>query len=284
MARLQEQRRGCTCAQLDGKLHHAALLNTLIQVATTESCNPLTFNEAMNSALADEWQDACQYEIDALNRNRTWVLVELPLGWKAVKSKWVFKHKVDGHFHARLVAKGFMQTFRIDYDETFSPVAQFKSLRLLLALAMLEDWEIHQMDVKLAFLNGLLDEEIYMEQPQGSIDPDNPNKVCLLKKAIYGLKQASHAWNLQFHGVLLDLGFACTHSDAGIYHRQDHGGMLIIILYVDNITTFGDNLDSVNNLKAKLSNCYEMTDLGEINSYLGVRIKRDRSTKRLEID
>ena len=238
----------------------------------------------MESAIADEWREACQYEIDALAKNGTWTLVELPPGRKAVKSKWVFKHKADGRFRARLVAKGFTQTFGIDYDETFSPVARFKSLRLLLALAALEDWEIHQMDVKSAFLNGLLDEEIYMEQPQGFVDPEHPNKVCLLHKAIYGLKQASRAWNLQFHGVLLDLGFKRTDSDAGVYHRQDDGGTLIIILYVDDITILGDNLSSINKLKSALSNRYEMTDLGEIDSYLGVRIKRDRSARRLEID
>jgi hypothetical protein len=271
-------------ARPDGGLHHAALLNALIHVATAEYCDPLTFKEAMQSALADKWQDACQYEIDALAKNGTWTLVELPSGRKAVKSKWVFKHKADGHFRAWLVAKGFTQIFGIDYDETFSPVARFESLRLLLALAVLEDWEIHQMDVKSAFLNGLLDEEIYMEQPQGFIDPDHPNKVCLLKKAIYGLKQASRAWNLQFHGVLVDLGFTRTHSDAGVYHRHDDEGTLIIILYVNDITILGNNLKNINKLKTTLSNRYEMTDLGEIDSYLGVQIKHDRSTKRLEID
>ena len=273
-----------TRARPDGELHHAALLNALVHVATAEYQDPLTFAEAMHSALADEWREACKYEIDALAQNGTWTLVELPPDRKAVKSKWVFKHKADGRFRARLVAKGFTQILGIDYDETFSPVARFESLRLLLALATLEDWEIHQMDVKSAFLNGLLDEEIYMEQPQGFIDPDHPTKVCKLNKAIYGLKQASCAWNLQFHGVLVDLGFTRTHSDAGVYHRQDDGGTLIIILYVDDITILGDNLKSVNKLKSTLSNRYEMTDLGEIDSYLGVRIKRDRSTKRLEID
>ena len=105
----------------------------------------------------------------------------------------------------------------IDYDETFSPVACFKSLWLLLALAVLEDWHIHQMDVKSAFLNGMLDEEIYMEQPQGFIVAGMENKVCKFKKSIYGLKQASHIWNLQFHGFLLKLGFKQTSSDAGVY-------------------------------------------------------------------
>ena len=177
----------------------------------------------MRSESADEWRKACRYEIDALAKNGTWVLVYLPLGRKAVKSKWVFQRKLDLSHHTWVIAKGFTQVFGIDYDETFSPVAQFESLRLLLALAALEDWEIHQMDVKSAFLNGLLDEEIYMEQPEGFVNPDHPDKVCLLKKAIYRLKQASHAWNLQFHGVLLKLGFTRTRSDAGVYHREDDG-------------------------------------------------------------
>jgi hypothetical protein len=126
--------------------------------------------------------------MDALAKNGTWELVDLPPGCKAVKSKWVFKCKADGCFRARVVAKGFTQIQGIDYDETFSPVARFESLRLLLALAALEDWEIHQMDVKSVFLNSLLDEEIYMEQPEGFAVPGQEHKVCLLKKAIYGLK------------------------------------------------------------------------------------------------
>jgi hypothetical protein len=248
--------------------------------------DPLTFREAMRLEQADQWHDTCQYEIDALAKNGTWTLVDLPTGRKAVKSKWVFKWKADGRYRARLVAKGFTQIQGIDYDETFSPVARFESLRLILALAALEDWEIHQMDIKSAFLNGLLEEEIYMEQPEGFITPGQESKVCLLKKAIYGLKQASHTWNLQFHGVLVELGFTRTYSNAGIYvyRCQDAGGTLIIILYVDNITIAGDSLKRIQELKAVLSNRYEMTDLGEIDSYLGVNITRDWSVKLLEID
>ena len=113
-----------------------------------------------------------------------------------------------------------MQIPGIDFDETFSPVAHFESLRMLLALAMLEDWHIHSMDVKSVFLNGELDEEIYMEQPQGFIVAGSESLVCRLKKAIYGLKQASHAWNLQLHGVLTGLGFKQTVADAGIYVKS----------------------------------------------------------------
>jgi hypothetical protein len=131
--------------------------------------NPASYSEAMRSADADQWSEACQYKIDALAKNGTWELVDLLPGRKAVKSKWVFKLKADGRYRTRLVAKGFMQIPGVDFDETFSPVARFESLRMLLALAALEDWHIHQMDVKSAFLNGVLDEEIFMEQPQGFI-------------------------------------------------------------------------------------------------------------------
>ena len=105
--------------------------------------DPVTYAKALKSKDADEWQKACQYEIDALHKNDTWDLVNLPAGCKAIKSKWVFKLKADGCFYAQLVAKGFMQIFRVDYDETFSPVTCFKSLWLLLTLAVLKDWHIH---------------------------------------------------------------------------------------------------------------------------------------------
>ena len=149
----------------------------LLANAAAEFHDPATFQEAMASDFADEWHEACKYEMDALAKNGTWTLVDLPLGRKAVKSKWVFKRKADGRFQARLVAKGFTQIQGINYDETFSPVARFESLRLLLVLAALEDWEIHQMDVKSAFLNSLLDEEIYMEQPEGFVVPGQEGKV-----------------------------------------------------------------------------------------------------------
>ena len=124
-----------------------------------------------------------------LKKNKTWELVDLLPNRKAVKCKWVFKLKVDGQYHTCLVAKGFMQIPVIDFDETFSPVACFESLHMLLVLATLEDWHLHQMDVKSAFLNGVLDEEIYMEKPQGFITTGAEMKVCRLSEAIYGLKQ-----------------------------------------------------------------------------------------------
>jgi hypothetical protein len=151
---------------------------------------------------------------------------------------------------------------------------------------VLEDWEIHQMDIKSAFLNGVLDKEIYLEQLQGFITPGSETKVCYLKKAIYSLKQASCTWNLQFHGFLTGISFTWTHTDAGIYvnHQQEGDGPLIVILYIDDITILGSSIAAVNRLKTKIADRYEVTNLGEIESYLGIRIIRDCPKKCLTID
>jgi len=199
-------------AQRGRRLGNAELL-----AAAYVGRDPVSYTEAMGSTNADSWEEACKYEIAALDKNKTWELVDLPAGRKAVKLKWVFKHKANGHYHAHLVAKGFTQIPGLDYNETFLPIAHFESLRLLLVLAVLEDWEVHQLDVKLAFLNGVLDEEIYMEQPQGFITTGKETWVCHLKKAIYGLKQASCTWNSNIHAAPTELGFKRTVADAGIY-------------------------------------------------------------------
>jgi hypothetical protein len=274
-----------TVARLPPRQHNRRIGHTELLAAAEESL-PVKFQKVMNSTLADEWQEVCQYEMDALAKNGMWELVDLPVGHKAVKSKWVFKRKADRRFRTQVVAKGFTQIQGIDYDKTFSPVARFESLRLLLVLATLEDWEIHQMDVKSAFLNGLLDEEIYIEQPKGFAVLGQEHKVCLLKKAIYSLKQALCMWNLLFHTVLIGLGFTRTRSDAGVYvyHLLDGEGMVIIILYVNDITLLGDSSKEINQIKLVLSSWFKMTDLREIESYLGVRIIRDRLLKTLKID
>jgi hypothetical protein len=142
------------------------------------------------------------------------------------------------------------------------------------------------MDIKSAFLNGVLNEEIYMEQPQGFIVTGQETKVCHLKKAIYRLKQASHTWNLQFHGLLTGFGFKRTSADAGIYtcHQQEGEGPLFVILYVDDITIMGASLEAITRLKSKIAEKYEVMDLGEIESYLGIRILWDCPNKCLTID
>ena len=137
------------------------------------------------------WTALMKEEIGSLHERKVWELVDLPKGCKAIKGRWVFALKSDGRRKSRFVAKGFTQVFGIDYENTFSPVARFKNLPLLLSLAALHDWEIEALDVKTAFLFGELDEEIYMEQPEGFVVKGKEKKVCQLRKAIYGLKQAA---------------------------------------------------------------------------------------------
>ena len=161
-----------------------------------DSDEPTTYRDAMSNPDCDKWLEAMNVEMQSMYDNQVWEPVEPPLNSKLVGSMWVFKKKTDMHgnldtYKARLVAKGFTQTQGVDYDETFSPVAMLKSIRILFAIAAHYDYEIWQMDVKTTFLNGHLEEDVYMAQPDGFVYPKHPNKVCKLKKSIYGLKQAS---------------------------------------------------------------------------------------------
>jgi hypothetical protein len=144
--------------------------------------DPASYTEAMRSEDSDQWSEACQYEMDALAKNGTWELVDLPPSRRAVKSKWVFKLKVDGRYRAWLVAKRFTQIPGLDFDETFSPVTRFELLRLLLALAALEDWHIYQMDVKSAFLNGELDRRFTWSSHRVSSPLARKHRCVTLKK------------------------------------------------------------------------------------------------------
>ncbi|GJW46902.1 retrotransposon protein, putative, ty1-copia subclass [Tanacetum coccineum] len=161
---------------------------------------PANYKAALSDPEFEKWLVAMNEEMQSMNDNKVWKLVVLPPNAKVVKSKWIYKKKTDMDgkvyiYKARLVAKGFTQTYGVDYEETFSPVADIRAIRILIAIAAYYDYEIWQMDVKTAFLNGFLEEEIYMEQPEGFIDPNHPSKVCKLQRSIYGLKQASRSWN-----------------------------------------------------------------------------------------
>ena len=168
---------------------------------------PTTYQEAIENQESKNWLGAMDSEMQSMYDNQVWTLVDLPEGGKTIGCKWIFKLKAGGIFKARLVAKGFRQTHGIDYDETFSPVVMLKSIRILLAIAAYYDYEIWQIDVKTAFLNGNLLEDVYMTQPEGFVDPKHPNKVCKLQRSIYGLKQASRSWNLRFDEAVKEFGF-----------------------------------------------------------------------------
>ena len=190
---------------------------------------------------------------------------------------------MDGNVHtykSRLVAKGFTQTYGVDYEETFSPVADIRAIRILIAIAAFYDYEIWQMDVKTAFLNGYLDEDIYMVQPEGFIDPKHPRKVCKLQRSIYGLKQASRSWNKRFDEEIKRFGFTQNLDEPCVYQKASGSNVTFLILYVDDIIIMGNHIPSLQSVKDYLGKCFAMKDLGEAAFILGIKIYRDRS-KRL---
>ena len=172
--------------------------------------------------------------------NGTWDIVDLPEGKKAIGCGWVFKvkHNSDGsieRFKARIVAKGYSQRPGVDYNESFAPTFRPATLRLILALAAVEDLELRSIDISSAFINGDLDEEIYMKQPEG-FHIGGAHKVCRLKKSLYGLKQAARQWNKKLHSVLVDLGFKRIESDRSVYIYSNGVVRVIVPIYIDDIT------------------------------------------------
>ena len=215
--------------------------------------------------------------MDSLISNNTWILVDLPQGSKPIGCKWVFRRKynTDGSIQTfKLVAKGFRQKEGVDYFDTYAPVARISSIRVLLALASVYNLFVHQMDVKTAFLNGNLDEEIYMEQPEGFVLPRNENKVCKLVKSVYGLKQAPKQWHEKFDSVILEFGFEHNSADKCIYSKFTENYGVIICLYVDDMLIIGTNMLGVNDTKKYLSSRFQMKDLNEVDTILGVKVKR----------
>uniref|UniRef100_A0A2N9GQ59 Uncharacterized protein n=1 Tax=Fagus sylvatica TaxID=28930 RepID=A0A2N9GQ59_FAGSY len=233
---------------------------------------PHSYREASSNPL---WQAAMTEELDALSRTRTWDLVDLPPEKSVVGCKWVFKIKTrsDGsieRYKARLVAKGFTQEYGIDYEETFAPVARLSSVRTLLAVAASRQWKLFQMDVKNAFLNGDLSEEVYMQPPPGLSHP--PDKVCRLRRALYGLKQAPRAWFAKFSSTVSRLGFSISSYDSALFLRRTGKGTILLLLYVDDMIITGDDLSGIQELKAFLSQNFEMKDLGHLSYFLGLEI------------
>ena len=202
--------------------------------------DPKSLSEALTSRDAAFWKEAIDDEFESLISNQTWVLVDLPQGSKAIGCKWVFRRKYNTNgsiqtFKARLVAKGFKQKKGIDYFDTYAPVARLTSIRILFALASLYNLHVHQMDVKTAFLNGDLDEEVYMEQPEGFVLPGNEKKVCKLVKSLYGLKQAPKQWHEKFDFVILSYGFRHNSADKCIYSKFTNDYGVVICLYANDL-------------------------------------------------
>ena len=249
---------------------------------------PSTYKEAMTSpTYRSQWAQAIDEELNSLAVNGTWELVELPKGRQPITSKWVFKVKYTpsgliDRFKARLVARGFSQQYGIDYEETFAPTLRFDSLRMLLAIAAHDDLHIHQMDVVSAYLAGKLEEEIYMEPPEGLPYDTTKRMACRLIKGLYGLKQSGRVWNNTFRTTLTSLGFARLTGDNSVFLNRNSG--VIIALYVDDLLIFSKEITAINGVKAALQKVYKMKDLGEADVCLGIQIRRNRKNRTLTID
>ncbi|GLT95567.1 hypothetical protein SLE2022_132430 [Rubroshorea leprosula] len=233
----------------------------------------------MASRDATFWREAVNDEMDSIMSNNTWILVDLSYGSKPIGCKWVFRRKynTDGTiqtFKAMLVAKGFTQKEGINYFDTYAPVARITSIRVLFALASIYKLFVHQMDVKTAFLNGDLSEEVYMEQLEGFILLGNERKVCKLVKSLYGLKQAPKQWHQKFDTHILENGFKHNNADKCIYSKftKDYG--VIVCLYVDDMLIFGTNMLGINETKKYLTSIFKMKDLNEVDTILGIKGKR----------
>lgn len=234
----------------------------------------------------DGWRQAMLEELDALQKNETWILVPRESHMNVVGSKWVFKPKLNANgtldrLKARLVAKGYHQIDGIDYTETFSPVIKPGTIRLVLTLALANNWEIKQLDVKNAFLHGTLNEDIFMQQPPGMFDPNFPNHVCKLLKAIYGLRQASRTWFDRFSTFLIKHGFFCSLADPSLFILHSSLGTLILLLYVDDMLLTGSNSTLLDGFIKLLQSEFAMKDLGPVHHFLGIEIQRNNNNLHL---
>jgi Reverse transcriptase (RNA-dependent DNA polymerase) len=238
--------------------------------------------ERVDEAIKDpKWSNAMKQEMEALEKNGTWELVELPKGKKTVGCKWVFSLKYDVNeiierYKARLVAKGYIQTYGIDYQETFSPVVKLNTVRVLLSLAANLDWPLHQFDVKNAFLYGDLEEEIYMDVPPGYEVDSYKSMVCRLKRSLYGLKQSPHAWFGRFSNAMKSYGYQQSDSDHTLFLKHNQGKVTVLIIYVDDMVITGDDLMEIQTLEKRLSKEFDMKNLGGLKYFLGIEVTRSK--------
>ena len=244
--------------------------------------SPQSAQEAMQGPHCEKWKKAMKSEMDSLKENGVFEIVDRPAGKKVIKSKWVFRVKTNElgeieKYKARVVAKGFSQVEGIDYDQTFSPTVRFESIRQLVAMGASSGMRMHQMDVTTAFLYAPLEETVYMEQPEGTVEEGNEGKVMRLLKCLYGLKQSPRQWNICIDTALKQLGFVRLKSDVGIYVKGEGEGAVYIALYVDDLFMVGMQPKNIEVVKQGLGKEFKMKDLGEARFLLGIEIRRQKN-------
>jgi hypothetical protein len=247
-----------------------------IDSATHISPIPATYRSALKDP---NRYNAMLEEYTALMRNDTWSLVSRPAGVNVVTGKWIFQHKFhpDGslaRYKARWVLRGFTQQHGIDYGETFSPVVKPATIRLVLSIATMHSWPIHQLDMKNAFLHGHLDETVFCEQPSGFLDSTHPSHVCHLRKSLYGLKQAPRAWFHRFTTFITSIGFSASKSDSSLFILHRGASIAYLLLYVDDIILTATTTTLLQSIIQSLHSEFAMSDLGDIHHFLGINVHR----------
>ncbi|KAL2237905.1 UNVERIFIED_CONTAM: Retrovirus-related Pol polyprotein from transposon RE1 [Sesamum indicum] len=246
-------------------------------LASSHEQEPRTYNQAIKRK---EWKEAMKTELDALEKNNTLDIVKLPNNKRTIGCKWVYKLKLnsDGtidRYKARLVAKGYNQIPGIDFLDSFSPVAKTVTVRTLLAVTTKLDWHVHQLDINNAFLHGYIDEELYMQAPEG-YDIENDH-VCKLKMSIYGLKQASRQWNHEFTSKLEAYGFVQSKYDYCLFTKTTSTGLYCLLVYVDDVLVTGSSEDEIIEIKQYLDRTFTIKDLGAARYFLGLEIARSKT-------
>eukprot|EP00253_Pinus_taeda_P022296 PITA_22296 len=241
--------------------------------------DPIHFEDAIKDK---KWIEAMDEEMNAIERNKTWDLVDLPKGKKVIGVKWVYKTKCNAEgkierHKERLVVKGYKQQYGRDYEETFAPVARMETVRAVSSIAAKNKWKVYQMDVKSAFLNGVLNEEVYIEHPLGYERKGQEHKVCRLKKSLYGLKQAPRAWYSRIDFYLLENVFDKCEGEPTVYIKEKDGKILIVVLYVDDVIFTGNDNYLVKNFKTVMKDEIEMTDMGFLRYFLGIEVDQNEN-------
>ncbi|GJV44041.1 putative ribonuclease H-like domain-containing protein [Tanacetum coccineum] len=239
---------------------------------------PRKVSEALED---DSWIEAMQEELLQFKLQQVWVLVDLPNGAKVIGTKWVYRNKKDERGvvirnKARLVAQGHRQEEGIDYDEVFAPVARIEAIRLFLAFASFMGFIVYQMDVKSAFLYGTIDEEVYVSQPPGFVDPDHPTKVYKVVKALYGLHQAPRAWYATLSTFLEKHGYKRGTIDKTLFIRRNKKDIMLVQVYVDDIIFGSTNKSWCDEFEALMQSRFQMSSMGELTFFLGLQVKQNK--------
>ena len=259
-----------------------------LMIAADTTTDPKTYNEAMRSPSSKDWVVSMNKELDSIAKNGTWEEIIVPRDRNIVGCKWVYKLKLDSNnqvikYKSRIVAKGYSQVYGEDFEQTFSPVARLTSLRILLATVATENLELHQMDADTAFLNGILEDEIFMEFPQGYKQTDHHTTGLKLIKALYGLKQSSRIWWQMLSEYLKTLGFIQITSDWGLYIKKEAKAIVYLLVYVDDVLIASSKKTEIESVKKALQMKWSWTDSGEAGYILGMKITRNRSRRTILI-